>query len=55
MSVEAYSIEQLYERLCAAETAYEMTKEIIPYHNYLKAHADYQRALIVQARARQGE
>lgn len=62
--IEAPTLEQLYGRMVAAETAWLAFPAKIPTNqspasnalcDYLSAKADYDRALIAAARTRQGE
>ena len=53
--IETYTIEQLYERLIEARRTYNGSPSTLRWHYLLKADSDYQRALIVEARHKQGE
>lgn len=52
--IEAPTLEQLYDRLLIAERQHRDDDEI-SFADFLSVKADYDRALIVAARARQGE
>ena len=51
--IETYTIGQLYDRLRIAERQWRDGD--IDYASYLSVASDYQRALIIEARHKQGE